>query len=109
MKHFDLLIVTKNPINESLLSSLSYIKLNEAKVDELNIYHDDNHEFTYDYLITDDESLLSKFDLLKDEDYYITNCFFQSTIDEVFVVGTLNHSSFDLDHQIKTIIDFLVN
>ena len=108
MKHYDILIITKENIDLSPLSDINYLIINNGVSHELNIYNDKDNTFTYDYLITDDNNVLNNFDLLKDDDYYITNCFFQSTIDEIFIIGKLNKSNFDINHQISVIIEYLL-
>lgn len=108
MKHYDILVITNNKIDTTLFKDLNCLIIPHADI-ELNICTYSGVTFTWDYLITDNGEILSNFDLLTEDGFYVTNCFFQSTIDEIFVVGKLNHSTYDLNSQISIIIDFLLD
>lgn len=103
MKHHDILIVTELQFNKSILEGLDYIILQDAIINNFNFCED----FSFDYLITDKPNILEQYNLIKDGDYYLTNCYFQSSCDEVFIIGPLNKSTQNLNYQISKIIEML--
>ncbi|MGN1296097.1 MAG: hypothetical protein ACI4U5_06770 [Bacilli bacterium] len=103
MKHHDILIITNLQIDENILEGLDYIILQDATIKDLNFCND----FSFDYLITDKENVLEQYDLIKDNGYYLTNCYFHSSYEGVFIIGHLNKSTKDLNYQISKIIEML--
>lgn len=107
MKHYDILIISNTYPETQMFKNINYLCTDNALISELNYAIIDGKKISWDYLITDNEIILNKFNLFKDCNYFITNCFFQSSTDEIFIIGKLNNSNYDYNYQYQTIIDFL--
>lgn len=107
MKHYNILIISKNNPNPEIFNGVEFLCKDDASVSELNFAKIDGEKISWDYLITDNECILNNFNLFKDDNYFITNYFFQSSIDEIFIIGKHNNSNHDYNYQYQTIIDFL--
>ena len=66
-----------------------------------------NKVFYFDYLITDDYSVLKKLGVEFDNNYVLINYNFQTTLENTFAFSNLTTSSLQENKQIEKIIDFI--
>lgn len=102
-----LLIITKQKINEELLNNFDYLIIN----DDINNYSFNNYyqinynseDINFDYLIIDKPLN----NVLMEDNYIITNQYLESSIDNYFIIGPYNKSNKTIDDQIIDIIDYI--
>lgn len=99
-----LIVITDKQVNEKLLKDFDYIIINDnyELIDNYKLIYNDE-EIDFDYIISD--RLINN--LLTEDGYVITNQFFEGSIDNYFIIGSLNQSTASTTNQIKTIIDYL--
>lgn len=105
--YFDLVIISKNAeigkcfkdISYYIISDNNYRFINEYKIEHNNVIID------FDYLVFD-EAIDNK-GLLMDDDFYVTNQYLETNIDNYFAVDEINTSDKSLDDQINSIIEYL--
>lgn len=99
-----LIIITNENIETNILKDIDYliIKDNYQLINNYKLKYN-NEEIDFDYLITD--KMLNN--LLTEDGYIITNQYLEASIDNYFIIGSLNKSINSIDNQIKTIIDYL--
>ena len=99
------IIISNLGINDKLLENIDYLKIDKnfefTSLYQLNV---NNQIYDFDYLITD---IKINNLLICEEDFIITNQYFESSIDNYFIIGKLNKSNITIDEQIKIIFDYI--
>jgi thioredoxin reductase len=105
--HFDLVIISNLPVPVEKLKNINYCVYDESTFLQ-NHYQTSNH-ITFDYVIVSNPKTLTKIEVLKDFDKIITNQYFQTSIEHIFVVGDYNQSCLSIERQWESIISFLLS
>lgn len=105
--YFELVIISKNKKIGNRFKDISYYIISDNNyrfINEYKIEHN-NEIIDFDYLVFD-EAIDNK-RLLMDDDFYVTNQYLETNIDNYFAVDEINTSDKSLDDQISSIIDYL--
>ncbi len=106
--HYNIIILTNNNQIKALNLENSLI-LNDKNIeiiDDFSLKYNDNLLF-FDYLIVDSYS--KNLNLINDNNKYITNCYHQTSTDNIFAIGESSFSTKDLLLQLNEILDFIYN
>lgn len=98
--HYDLIIVTKLQLDTTILQGINYCLLTEAKVKENCV-----NDFSYDYLIID--QIYPELNVLTENGKIITNENLETSMENVFAIGSINNSYKDINEQLQIIIEYL--
>lgn len=104
--HYNLLIITNGVVPIHHLKHFNYLLLDEKTNLETNYLTCNG--ITFDYLIFSNITNLKNVDLLKENDFVITNMYFQTNYEHIFAIGPINHSHLPIETQWEIIIHFLV-
>lgn len=105
--HYDLVIITSEKLDNQLLKKFSYLILDDTHflIDE----YQTSNNIQFDYAIITNKNALKKLKLvLNDDQQVITNYFFQTSEEHIFLIGN-NQSKKSLSEQFDHVLDFLVN
>ena len=115
--HYPIVLLTDKDIynNESHNKTIDLLvnsKQNICKIIDENTLEIDNEIIYFDYLIIDSidtfQNLFLKNNIyLNDENIPITNCFHQTTIDNIFSIGSCSSSTKTITQQLLDITNFL--
>ena len=98
--HYDIIIVTKNEIDETCLTNLNYLHLHDGLVT-----HGKVNSNTYDYLIID--QIYPDLNLVTEDGKIITNQFLKTSDEQIYAIGAINNSN--KENQLQIIIDDIKN
>lgn len=105
--HYSIIIISNIPIENKFNNSLLINNNNLSIIDE-NTLKVNNELIYFDYLILN-INIENSLNLMKDNNKYVTNCFHQTSIDNIFAIGESSSSSKDIKFQLEDIYDFLIN
>lgn len=110
MDHYNIVIVSNDELNLPDIRDISYIQvdLTYRLISDTSIKGKDK-EYTFDYLIFDDLNIIGNIEILEEDGKVVVNNFFQTSIENFFVIGNLNNSKKNIEKQLKIIIDFILN
>lgn len=105
--HYDLVIITSEKLEDQLLDKFNYLILdnNHFLINE----YQTNNNIQFDYVIATNKNALKNMKLILNDDLQIiTNYFFQTSEEHIFLIGD-NQSPKTLSAQFHHVLDFLVN
>jgi len=116
--HYSIIIISSNKLTNNFNSNIYHIKedtffSNYSIIDNYRINNlRNNSEIFFDYLIIDSKNFFNKYfkEISKDDNNLpITNCYHQTTIDNVFSIGESSSSSKKIQNQLNDIYEFINN
>lgn len=105
--YVELVIISKNKEIGTRFKDISYYIISDDNyrfINEYRIEHN-NELIDFDYLVFD-EAIDNK-GLLMDDDFYVTNQYLETNIDNYFAIDDINTSDKSLNDQISSVIDYL--
>ena len=104
--HYDLIIISNLDLKNEIFENINYLILDDSHY--LINPHLTNTNINFDYLIFSNIDSVKNLDLLTDNNFIITNSYFQTNLDHIFAIGKINNSQKSIDQQLVDIKDFLM-
>ena len=84
---YQVIIISQNYYQ--LSDQLSYITLDKCTIEDENSLIYEDQKYYFNYLITDDDTLISNLKLEKENNYIITNYYQETSNINVFAIGKI--------------------
>lgn len=101
------IIIISNNIKKTNFNNLLILKPHNLSIIDQNTIKYENEIIYFDYLIIDSD-FKNNLNLVKDNDKYVTNCYHQTSLENIFAIGDSSHSSKDIDAQLNDIYEYLI-
>lgn len=76
-------------------------------VDDNSLLYDDQ-TYYFDYLIIDDDSLVTNLKLEKDDNFVITNYYQETSANNIFAIGNIVKTNRSLKEQLNIIVNYII-
>ena len=104
---YQIIIISQNYYN--LPDDIKNITLDECNLIDSNSLVYDDQTYYFDYLIFDDVSLINNIKVEQESDYIITNYYQETSLTNIFAIGTQVHTNRTIDEQLEIIINYIIN
>lgn len=102
------IVIISNNIKEVNFQDTLLINNNNLSIIDHNTIKFENEIVNFDYLVIESD-IKHNLNLLKDNGKYITNCYHQTSNDNIFAIGKSSYSTKKLKDQLDDIYEFLTN
>lgn len=102
------IVIISNNIKEVNFQDTLLINNNNLSIIDHNTIKFENEIVNFDYLVIESD-IKHNLNLLKDNGKYITNCYHQTSKDNIFAIGKSSYSTKKLKDQLDDIYEFLTN
>ena len=103
--HYSIVIISNN-IKEVNFEDTLLIDNNNLSIIDQNTIIYENQTIYFDYLVIESD-IKNSLGLLKDNNKYITNCYHQTSKENIFAIGKASYSTKKINNQLNDIYDFL--
>lgn len=104
---YQVIIISQN--DYQLSEELNYTTLDHCILEDENSLIYDDQKYYFDYLITDDDSLISNLKLEKEHNIIITNYYQETSALNVFAIGKLIKTNRTIEEQLEIITNYIIN
>jgi thioredoxin reductase len=105
--HYDLVMFTQIPLDTSIFEGFNYLVTSLGTINRDYSITINDQKMSFDYLIIDAKPL--NLNLLTEDKLIVTNQHFETSLDNVFAIGTINASTTTINEQIETILNYIQN
>lgn len=92
-----------------LTDQLSSLILDKCFIVDDNSLIYDNQTYYFNYLIIDDDTLVSNLKLEKDDNFIITNYYQETSANNIFAIGDIVKTNRSLKEQLEIIVNYIID
>ena len=104
---YQVIIISQNTYE--LDKQLHNTILDYCNIEDENSLIYENQKYYFEYLIIDDDNLISNCKFEKDENFVITNYYQETSVNNIFAIGKIVKTNRTIDEQLNIITSYILD